>query len=280
MHPDVTAGASGRCRKCDMALILGNPFDTAEYLLGFSASPAAVRPGVPFRITLSVSHPRTKTPVDAFEVVHDKPYHLFVISQDMSVFQHLHPERGADGTWTIDVTLPKAGYYRVISDFVPTGGSPQFLTRTLVTAGHRGDLLSEAAVLRADIDTPQTVDGITAAVTMEPARPLAGEYGHLQFTLTDARTGAPISDLQPYLGAFGHTLIMSGDMRDAVHSHPSPGPESDVTRGFGGPHVTFEGYLPRSGLYRAWTQFLRNDRLTTFAFTFRVQSLDEAAGLR
>jgi hypothetical protein len=29
-----------------------------------------------------------------------------------------------------------------------------------------------------------------------------------------------VTDLQPYLGAFGHALILSEDMRDYVHSHP------------------------------------------------------------
>jgi hypothetical protein len=74
-----------------------------------------------------------------------------------------------------------------------------------------------------------------------------------------------VQDLPPYLGAFGHALIMSDDMRDAVHSHPSPGPESDISRGFGGPDVTFEGYMPRPGLYRAWSQFLRGGTLTRSA---------------
>ena len=49
---------------------------------------------------------------------------------------------------------------------------------------------------------------------------VAGLYGHLNFHLTDTATGRPITDLQTYLGAFGHTLIMSEDMVDYVHSHP------------------------------------------------------------
>jgi hypothetical protein len=31
------------------------------------------------------------------------------------------------------VTLPKPGDYRILSDFLPTGGSPQFIGRTLET---------------------------------------------------------------------------------------------------------------------------------------------------
>jgi hypothetical protein len=276
MHADVTASGPGRCSKCDMALIRGNPFDTREYLLDARTSPAAVRAGTPFKMEFTVHHPGSGKAVDSFEVVHDKRYHLFVISQDMSDFQHVHPDLQANGSWAIELVLPKPGYYWVISDFVPTGGSPQFLAQPLVTAGFDGDLLAQAARLVPDIGLAKTVDGTTTSVAVEPPTLLAGEYGHLIFTLTDSATGQLVTDLQPYLGAFGHTLIMSEDLRDAVHSHPSPGPDSDVSRDYGGPRVTFEGYLPRPGVYRAWTQFLRNDRLATFTYTFRVLSLDEA----
>ena len=276
MHPDVTGSGPGRCSKCDMALIRGNPFDTREYQLDIRTSPAAVRAGTPFQIEFTVRHPGTGKLVDSFELVHDKRFHLFLISQDMSAFQHVHPELQASGAWAIEATLPQAGYYWVVSDFVPTGGSPQFIARPLITAGFDGDITTSSARLVPDAVLSNTVDGTTASVALEPATLIAGQYGHLMFNLTDAKSGEPVTDLQPYLGAFGHTLIMSEDLRDAVHSHPSPGPDSDVSRGRGGPSVTFEGYLPRPGVYRAWTQFLRNDRLSTFTYTFRVLSLDEA----
>ena len=49
-----------------------------------------------------------------------------------------------------------------------------------------------------------------------------------------------------------------------------------ISRGLGGPTVSFEGYMPRAGRYRSWTQFLRNGQLTTISFTFSVLSLDDA----
>ena len=44
-------------------------------------------------------------------------------------------EENAEGEWSISVTLPKAGYYKVLSDFMPSGGAPQFTARPLGTAG-------------------------------------------------------------------------------------------------------------------------------------------------
>ena len=276
MHPDVTSAASGRCSKCGMQLLEGTPYDIQEYDVAMTTSPAAITPGVAFDLRLIVHHPATGDIVTEYETVHDKRYHLFVISQDLSVFQHLHPELGPDGAWTLQVTVPAAGYYRILSDFVPRRGSPQFVGRPLVTAGFDGDIGEGPAVLVADTADAKTVDTITARIDLEPRPLLAGQYGHLTFRLTDVPSGQPITDLQPYLGAFGHTLIMSADMVDVVHSHPSPGPDSDITRGSGGPLLTFDGYLPRPGLYRAWTQFQRHGQVSTVSFTFRVSSLDEA----
>jgi hypothetical protein len=115
---------------------------------------------------------------------------------------------------------------------------------------------------------------------------VAGLYGHLMFHLTDKTTGRPVTDLQTYLGAFGHTLIMSEDLGDYVHSHPldilatpdddagaprfliPPGADLEALRG--GPDVTFEGLIPKPGRYRAWTQFRRHDKLYTVAVTFEA----------
>ena len=280
MHPVHTSHEPGRCPICGMALVAGDPFDTSDYGLDFTTSPTAVASGKPFTMTFRVRHPRTGDTVKSYEVVHDKRFHLFLVGHDLGVFEHLHPDLQADGSWEMRVTLPKPGYYRVLSDFLPTGGSPQFLGRTLVTSDFDQDLESQAANLEPDTVLTKTVDSIVASVELEPSPMVSGQYGHLQFTLTDVKTGEPVTDLQPYLGAFGHTLILSEDMLDYVHSHPTEGPEHDIARGLGGPRVTFEGYMPRPGRYRSWTQFLRNDRLTTVSFTFRVLSLEDAVRTR
>ena len=185
--------------------------------------------------------------VTQFEVVHEKRYHLFVVSRDMDVFEHIHPEQQPDGRWKIQVTLPKPGYYQLLSDFLPTGGSPQFIGRTVETADFDGDLESQTPHLVPDTVLTKTVGSMTAHVEFEPSILVEGQFGHLMFTLTDAKTGRLVTDLQPYLGAFGHALILSEDMRDYVHSHPFEGPDSDISKGSGGPTVTFEGYMPKAG---------------------------------
>jgi hypothetical protein len=281
MHPDVTASEAGQCRKCGMTLVAGRPFDTRDYPLGIAVEPRAVKAGAPVRMRFDVRHPSTGAAVRNFEPVHDRRYHLFVVSHDMQAFQHVHPDQQADGAWALDVTFPKPGAYRVISDFLPTGGAPQLLARTLVTADFTGDLRSQDARLEVDTAWKKTAGSLAAELTFDPPRLVAGQYGHLAFKVSDATTGEPVTDLQPYLGAFGHAFILSEDLRDSVHSHPPEWRDGrEISSGFGGPEVMFEGYMPRPGRYRVWAQFLRRGELVTIPFTFEVFTLDEVFGRR
>jgi hypothetical protein len=286
MHPDQTSQVPGTCPKCGMTLIRATPFDVRDYGLEFRTVPSVIKPGQKATLKLTVLRPGTGEPVKSFEPVHEKQYHLFVISQDMEYFQHIHPVLQSDGAWSIDVALPKPGYYKVLSDFLPSGGAAQFLARGLVTERYSGDLTADSAHLVADAPGPKVDGDLTATVSLDPATFLAGQWGHINFHLTDTSTHQPIADLQTYLGAFGHTLIMSEDMVDYVHSHPLnivPGsdedgappifiipPDADLEQLRGGPDVTFEGLMPKPGMYRAWTQFRRGDKIHTFAVTFKV----------
>ncbi len=286
MHGDYTTDVPGMCPRCGMALVHAAPFDVRDYDVDFYTVPAAVKPGRKITMFFRFRHPGTGEVVKKFEEVHTKRFHLFVISQDMEFFQHIHPVEQPDGTWSIDTVLPKAGYYRVLSDILPSGGASQFLGRSLVTEGYEGDLEANSAHLVPDTNLTKTVEDITAKVTYDPEQFIVGLYGHMKFFLTDTKTGRPIVDLQTYLGAFGHTLIMSEDMEDYVHSHPLDilampdddggppqfliPPDADLEKIRGGPEVTFEGLMPKPGPYRAWTQFRRNDQLRTFAYTFNV----------
>jgi hypothetical protein len=278
-----------------MALVKATPFDVRDYALEFRArpvpqdrpydSPVLVRAGESTRWIFHIRHPGTGEQVRSLELVHERPYHLFVISQDMEHFQHIHPEQQPDATWAIDVTLPRPGYYSVLSDFLPSGGASQLISRPLVTAGFTGDLASDSAHLLPDTNPVKVAGDITARVSFDPPTFVAGLYGHLIFHLTDTKTGRPITDLQTYLGAFGHTLMMSEDMLDYVHSHSLDilaadndddvpqfiiPPGTDLEKIRGGPDVTFDGLMPKPGRYRAWTQFRRNDIVHTFTTTFSV----------
>jgi len=285
MHPSYTSLSAGACPICGMTLIQTRPYDTRDYRLQLRTEPVAVRPGERVRLFFTFLHPDSDVVVKEFEEVHTKLFHLFVISQDMEHFEHIHPRMGDDGTWTIETSVPKAGYYQVLCDFMPRGGSGQFLTAPLITANYTGDLVTDSAHLQPDTVFRKSAGGLTAALSFYPAQPTSGQYVHLNLELTDAASGKPVTDLQTYLGQFSHMLLMSEDMATYVHSHPinliveqedaaapeyiiAPDADLDVIRG--GPRVTFDALLPKAGRFRAWIQFQRNNRVITLPFTFAV----------
>jgi hypothetical protein len=264
MHPDVTSQIPGQCIKCSMALVAGDPWNEREYVVDIQTSPAAPKAGAPIRFRINILDPDSRKPVTDFAVVHDKRYHLFVVSQDLKHFAHIHPEQQTDGSWIIDHTLPQPGYYRIYSDFMPVGGTPQILARTLVTGGYDGDLASSTASLVPDTSLVKQTEDMTVKLSVEPSTILAGRVVKLRYDLTDNET--PVKDLEPYLAAWGHTLVLSEDGEEYVHAHPIEYLPADVADPHGGPEVTFDALFPKPGRYRIWTQFKRKGTVTTTTF--------------
>jgi hypothetical protein len=286
MHASYTSTTPGTCPICGMTLVQTRPYDTRDFQLVFRTEPADVRPGEKARLLFTFLRPGTGAVVKDFEIVHTKPFHLFIVSQDLEFFEHIHPTMRPDGTWTIETTVPKPGYYQVMCDFMPTGGTGQFLTAPLVTANYAGDLVADAAHLIPDKSFRKSVGDITVAVSFDPPRPTSCQYVHLNFYLTDTKTGRPVTDLQTYLGQFSHMLLMSEDLQCYVHSHPinlrveqeDPAgipeyiipPDADLDTIRGGPRVTFDALMPKAGVFRAWAQFQRNNQIRTIPITFDV----------
>ena len=271
MHPDITAKNEASCSRCGMKLVPGDPLDAREYLLDMKATPQAVRPGQPVRLNFTVRHPDTRATVFTFATVHEKQFHLFVVSHDLEYYDHVHPEMQADGSWAIDVTLPEPGYYKLIADFLPLGGTPQVVPR-LLAAGDAGDLAGARATLPSNEGLEKTAGSMTLALSLPADGLVAGRDETLHYHVVDAKTGQPVTDLEPYLAAFGHTLVLSEDTLDFIHAHPVEQLPEQIDTAAGGPNLTFKALLPKPGRYRLWTQLKRDDIVTTAQFTVTAAS--------
>ena len=257
MHPDVRGGAGDKCGICGMALV-PRPADLDAYWLDLAEGSRVPRPGRRDLLRFVIRNPRDDRTVRSFALVHERNLHLFVVSHDLDYFAHLHPELKGDGTFEQPLTLPRAGAYRLIADVEPAGAAPQVLQTSIVTAGYRGSLRPSAdpAVDLGD----KVVDGLRIK-TIAPA-PVAGREQLVTFEIEDAATGKPVDDLEPFLGAPGHLLIVSSDLQTAMHSHPV----LELSNG-AGPRVAFQVMFPRGGAYRMWAQIQRRGRVATAAFT-------------
>ncbi|WP_155059654.1 hypothetical protein [Streptomyces blattellae] len=189
--------------------------------------------------------------VTAYGREHDKELHLIVASRDLITYRHLHPTRATDGTWSIPVELPRAGDYRVFADFTPATKGAENLTlgADLAAAGPY-----RPKQLPAPSDTA-TADGYEVELT-GGLRPGAAQ----ELKLTVSRNGRPVTDLQPYLGAYGHLVALrSGDLA-YLHVHPGGSTKA-------GPDISFTATAPSSGTYRLFLDFKHEGTVHTAAFT-------------
>lgn len=262
MHPDIRGAAGERCRLCSMALVPITAVDYEPYLLDVEVKPRALRAGQKSRLRFAVRDPHSGRVVRRFATVHERVFHLFILSDDHRYFAHVHPELKADGRLEVDVEFPRAGAYRLIADFAPEGGTPQFMQRALVTAGYSGSLIARGT-LDLDLST-KTIGNSSVGVTMPD--PVAGREQLITFDVHDALTSAP-AQLEPYLGATGHLLVVSADLNIAFHSHPVDG-LSTLT----GPTVVFQVLFPRAGNYKLWAQFQRGGQVITAPFQVSVSA--------
>lgn len=262
MHPNVRGAAGDTCPICSMVLVRAATTNYESYGLDVEMTPRVVHAKRPFRVRFLVRDPHTQLPVRQFQLVHERVFHLFVVSQDLEYFTHIHPVLQRDGSLDVDVELPRPGVYQLIGDFLPIGGAPQLIQKSIVTAGYTGALVA-APELATDL-ADKIVD--TTRVTLTIPEALAGREQLVTFTLHDTVSGAPVTDLQPYLGAAGHLLLASADLAIAAHSHPVAEMSAQ-----GGPTVVFQLLFPRAGSYKLWVQFQRHDQVFTAAFTVPVK---------
>lgn len=194
-------------------------------------------------------------PVTEYTAIHDRQLHLIVVQRELTGFWHVHPELTADGIWTVRLNLPEAGAYRVFTDIAPRAlGTTITLGADLAVAGTYAPRPAPAAARTADIDGYEvTLDG-----------DLVPGDGRL-LTLTVRKNGEPVTDLQPYLAAYGHLVILRAGDLAYVHVHPNGEPGDGVT--VPGPDVTFHTAVPGPGTYRLFLDFEHGDVVRTAAFT-------------
>ncbi len=209
--------------------------------------------GRPEELRFRIVDDRGRVVRDEFERAHERELHLIVVRRDTAAFQHLHPRKGEDGTWTTELTLPDPGVYRMYADF-KLGGTQRTLATDLFVPG---DFRPQAM--------PESRRSAAAGeyrVALSSSRPLeAGTPRTLVFSVE--RDGAPVRDLQPYLGARGHLVALrEGDLA-YLHVHP--------VAGVGGGAVGFEATFPSAGRYRLFLQFRHRGEVRTVAYTVGVR---------
>ena len=193
------------------------------------------------------------SPVRHFDRENTKLLHLIVVRTDLTGYEHVHPTLGSDGTFTVQLHIPRPGTYRAIADFV-VEGRKYVLGTSLTAPGRAGSIPLPPPALESHADG--------YAVELErPAQLTAGHEAQLTFRIS--RHGRPVADLQPYLGSYGHLVALHIPELAYSHVHPNG---VDLASGA----ITFNTELPERGTYRLFLQFRTHDQVHTVAFTQSV----------
>lgn len=204
---------------------------------------------------------KSNTPITKFDTVHDKLMHLIIVSKDLSYFSHIHPIYKGNGEFDIKTTFPTGGDYQLIAEVTPHGAGDNSVEKHWL---HVEGPEPKPVPIVPDRTLTKVVDGLKITLSFDHI--MADMDLNMSFTIHDAITDKPITNLQPYLGAMGHSVAISSDLKQYLHIHPM------TTKGHG-PKVTFMTFFPKKGVYKIWGQFQYENRVIVAPFVVDVPEM-------
>lgn len=191
------------------------------------------------------------------KTVSEQKIHFILVTSDLRQYQHLNPKY-ADGQWNVSANMPTAGTYYAYLDFTTVNGKQTVLRNELIVRAATSGTLNYPGL------TPNLIaltDGVTAL--MNPVFGSLGTESKMTFSLT--RGGVNVTDLMPYAGSFGYTVILRHTDPDAfIRTYPSA---VDDKKGI----VDFNATFKKTGRYTAFGEFKIGGKVSLFPITFDVK---------
>ncbi len=192
-------------------------------------------------------------PVMDFDRVQEKLMHLVVVREDLTQFQHLHPDLNKEtGEFSVDLTFDGAGTYELYADFTPEH-STQMVLPFMVNVGESTSVMPEALAL-SGVD-PFDFEGLHVTPHF-PETITAGNSFSYSFDVTQDEKAVSLED---FLGAQGQSAVIHEGDLSYENAHPKE-------KG-----LDFEVVLDEAGLYKSFTQFQVSGRIYTLEYTFEVK---------
>lgn len=260
------------------------------YSVEFSVTPSSIVSGNPVKMFFKIKNPQGETYSD-LELLHEKPIHLYVVSEDLSQFFHQHPLKNADGVFEDSFTFPNGGKYKIYVDLKPKNADKLVESYDLMVSGN----VRENVEIKPDEKLEKTVEGLRVTLKSD-GELVSNKELMLTFQAFDAASGKPVTDLQNYLGAKAHFVVISKDLQDFVHIHPM---SMDNVKAEESPHggdhqehsemktddklagkdaesiVSAIVSFPKAGIYKVFASFKRNEKVIIVPFTFEVKPGNE-----
>lgn len=244
---------------------------TKRFSVGFQ-HPETIIPNQDTQLSFQIFDASSGNPTLLYKPLYTKLAHVIVVNNELDYFTHIHPEQEGN-SFVVTTQFPAPGRYHLYIDFQPFGAIEQQFGFTLDVGA---DITPKPATAQTKALT-KTFEGLYI-VSLDYTKPLSAEkmslgQQELKFHIADAQTNKPITDLKPYLGSFGHLVMINEKTYEYIHVHPAnltqPKPDEN-----GGPDVSFLPigiYGPiKPGTYRVFAQFNPDNHLFTSDFTVTI----------
>lgn len=226
-------------------------------------------PQTPLALRISIHEKAAGKQIQSFDVTHEKQLHLIIVSSDLEEFYHVHPIFQSDGTFLLEnFSFPRELRYTLFFDLKPTGAGGILLRKDVLV----GKGAADPPFLKPS-QFPVDVGDFLLDFKSNPTLLTSGGEAQLTFRLRDVKTGALVTDIQPYLAAPAHLVVLSEKSLEYLHMHPLGDIPTDpalLSKMRFGPDIQFAATFPQAGAYKGWLQILRNGTVIALPFIVDV----------
>lgn len=252
MHPDVKGKKGDTCPKCNMNLELVQADKSEQFDVKITPTPEKIEAGKAVQLSLDITENGKKAPID---VVHEKKVHMLVVNQELTWFDHIHPEEQSNGNYTVSETFPYGGKYLIYTDFKPSSASGIVNQQELEVHGEK------------NTQSPMTANKFVSIVDGYKITLVNGDdfktnrAQHMGFSIEKDGKYITSKDITPFLGAVAHVVMIGKEDKNFMHIHPTSNEKYPIHG-----ETSFE----KSGIYRMWVQFQIDGKVHTADFTVNV----------
>lgn len=249
-----------------------------SYAIEVTSDTGSLEPQQQSRFTYKIKNDMGVVVKD-FAVMHEKIMHLIAVRKDLREFLHLHPDYNQQtGEFSVGISFPTDGPYRLFPDFTIAENNPKQLPTTLSYDVTVGEITRyKAQPLTAEMQNKKMVNGY--GVTYAVPTMLKPEQ-ETQFSITVEQGGKPVANLEQYIGALGHSVIIKENTLDFLHTHALTGANTAgmehgqvaiSAQSATGPTISFAATFPQSGRYKIFSQFQDQGNVQTVNHVVEVQ---------
>ena len=192
------------------------------------------------------------------KVAHEKKLHFIFVRDDMTGYQHIHPQY-INGKWAVTTDINDGGSYNLYVDIAPNNEKSVVLRVPLQIGG---------STVSKNFPSPKEEMNITSGAytgTLTTNIPLKTNQ-ETKLSIAITKYGKVVPEINQYLGAFGHLVILNhSNSNDFIHAHPLT--ETKPTNGV----VEFMATFPTIGIYTLYGQFNIDGSIVTLPITVAVK---------